>query len=296
MSGVVRDVAYCSDSGEIQRLDLYWPTASTTGPRPVVLYIHGGTWIAGSKDDATRDPVVPMLRAHGFIVASMDYALAPQHPFPAQIQDLTCGVRFLRARHAAYGIDPAHIGALGVSAGGHLSAMLGVDNGSHMFVSGGYPYASSAVQSVAALYGVHDLPLRDLAGYDERVLPEIFGPVRRWGSESPITYVRSRLPPFLLIHGDRDTDVPILQSRVMANKLKAARDDVTFTVVHHAEHGLVPSGGKMSPSLKTIDREIVAFFARTLEPGSPDAAAASDGVGPWTVNADGTSVGTDAPP
>src|SRR5262249_2762151 len=150
----------------------------------------------GDKIGAATDRNAVALRSRGFMVAGINYSLAPAHPFPAQIQDLTCGVRFLRSKSAQYGIDPNRIGAMGVSAGGHLAAMLGVDNGSSMFVDGGYPHESSKVQAVAALWGVHDLTLHDRASYDEVQLPRIFGPKPRWASESPISYVRPGLPPF----------------------------------------------------------------------------------------------------
>ncbi len=262
--GVFRDITYCLESGQPLKLDLYQPTNGAGGPHPIVLWIHGGTWMFGDKSDARSDPVVDMLRARGIAVAAINYALAPTYRFPAQIQDLTCGVRFLRAHASKYGIDRAHIGALGMSAGGHLSGMLGVDDGSSMFVGGGYANWSSAVQAVADLWGVNDLTQHNLAPGDERVLPQIFGPQRRWASESPITYVRAGLPPFLLIHGDHDTDVPIRQSRSMYKALAAAGDPATFTVVHNAGHSLAPTGGTMSPSIGTVRKEIVSWFKAQL--------------------------------
>jgi acetyl esterase/lipase len=215
-----------------------------------------------------------MLRAKGFMVAAMNFSLPSPRPFPAQIRNLTCGVRFLRAHAVTFGLDTKRIGALGISGGGHLAAMLGVDDGSAMFVSAtsGYARQSSDVQAVVDLWGVNDLTQHNLASYDERLLPKIFGPQSRWASESPITYVRPDLPPFLLVHGDRDTDVPIRQSRAMYKALLAAGDPVKFTVVHNAEHGLQPSGGTMSPSKAAVQREIVAFFAAKLGRGNPDQA------------------------
>ena len=224
-----------------------------------------GSWINGDKSQAAHDGLVTLLRAKGFTVAAINFSLAPAKRFPAQIHDLTCGVRFLRAHAVKYGLDKDEIGAVGMSGGGHLAAMLGVDDGSAMFVGAGYAKQSSHLQAVVDLWGVNDLTQHNLAPSDENILPEVFGPQRLWASESPITYVRPDLPPFLLVHGDRDTDVPIRQSRAMYKALLAAGDPVTFTVVHNAEHGLHPAGGTMSPSKAAIQREIVAFFTAKLD-------------------------------
>jgi acetyl esterase/lipase len=261
---VLLNVTYCSDSGEPLLMDLYAPTIATKGPYPVVLLIHGGTWMVGTRSDARNSLTVAALRAAGIAVAAMDYSLAPAHRFPDMVLDLTCGVRHLRAKASTYGIDPKHIGALGLSSGGHLAAMLGVNDGSSTFVGGGYKRYSSKVQAVAGVSGVYDLTLHDLAPYDERVLPQIFGRKRTWGAASPVTYVRGGLPPFLLLHGDDDTDVPLVQSRVMARALRRAGDSESLVVVHNAGHLLAPTGAPMSPRPREVRAIIVHFFATKL--------------------------------
>jgi acetyl esterase/lipase len=261
---VLGHLTYCRDGTSALRLDLYYPTTVRYAHAPVILWIHGGTWMHGSRSSAAHNDQVAELRARGFAVAAIDYTLAPASRFPDQIQDLTCGVRYLRVHHRSLGLDSSRIGALGVSAGGHLAAMLGVDDGSHYFVSGGFPGVSSSVQAVAALYGVHDLTLRDLAGQDEKVLPEIFGAFSRWKMASPRYHIRSGLPPFLLVHGDHDTDVPSIQSRVMARSLRLAGVSERLVIVHNAGHGLVPTGGVMSPTKAAIRRKVINFFVHRL--------------------------------
>ncbi len=273
-SGTVhRNITYCTTGGQPLKLDLYQPTNGAPGPDPVVVYVHTGSWISGDKSQAANDGLVTLLRAKGFMVAAMNFSTVPSKRFPAQIRNLTCGVRFLRAHAVKFGLDKNRIGAVGMSGGGHLAAMLGVDDGSAMFVGAGFAKQSSAVQAVVDLWGVNDLTQHNLAPSDEEILPEIFGPDDLWASESPISYVRPDLPPFLLVHGDRDTVVPIRQSRAMYKALLAADDTVKFTVVHHAEHGLHPSGGTMSPSKAAIQKEIVAFFTAKLGRGNTNQAA-----------------------
>jgi acetyl esterase/lipase len=257
---VISNITYCRDGSEPQTLDILYPKIKVTYPRPVVLWVHGGTWIAGSKDNAARIVYVQALRRAGFIVAAMNYALAPHKKFPAQTQDLTCGIRFLRAKARQYGIDAAHVGVMGGSAGGHLVQMLGVNNGSHIFNGGGYANYSSDVQAVVSLWGVSDLTRRDLDASDEATLPGVFGKFSLWAAASPIKYVRAGLPPFLLVHGNRDTDVPVRQSKRMYRTLLAAKVPATLVVVQNAGHGLVPAGGTDSPSVSAVESQIVTFF------------------------------------
>ena len=262
---VLKGITYCFDGKSVLLLDLYYPTTARYAHAPVVLWIHGGTWMVGSRSSAAADRQVALLRANGFVVAAIDYTLAPANRFPDQIQDLTCGVRYLRFNHRNLGLDTSRIGALGVSAGGHLAAMLGVDDGSGYFVSGGFSGVSSGVQAVAALWGVYDLTLHDLAGYDEKVLPDIFGAFWRWKVASPRYHVRAGLPPFLLVHGNDDTDVPVIQSKVMARSLQQAGVSEKLVIVHNAGHGLVSTGGVMSPTRAAIRQDVVDFFVHSLK-------------------------------
>jgi acetyl esterase/lipase len=261
---VIDGVTYCHDGSTALLLDLYYPTTIRYAHAPVVMWIHGGTWMHGSRSSAAADQQVAQLRANGFAVAAMDYTLAPAHRFPDQIQDLTCGVRYLRSNHRSLALDPSRFGALGVSAGGHLAAMLGVDEGSGYFVSGGFAGVSSGVQAVAALWGVHDLTLRDLADYDEKVLPDIFGAYWRWKAASPRYHVEAGQPPFLLVHGDKDTDVPMIQSKVMATSLRVAGVPEQLVIVHNAGHGLASAGGVMSPTRAQVRQDVVNFFVHSL--------------------------------
>lgn len=101
-------------------LDLYLPE-NAPGPLPVVVWIHGGAWAEGTRHRLW----IPWLPQHGYALASIDYRLSAQAPFPAQLQDCKAAVRWLRAHAAEYGLDPARFAAAGDSAGGHLAAMLG---------------------------------------------------------------------------------------------------------------------------------------------------------------------------
>lgn len=261
----ILNVTYCRQVGVAQELDLLYPTVSVTYPRPVVLWVHGGTWVHGNKNGSSKLPYIRRLRHAGFIVAPINYDLAPASKYPAQTQDLTCGIRFLRAKASQFGIDPDHIGAMGGSAGGHLVQMLGVSTGESQFVSRGYPHYSSDVQAVASLWGVSDLTRHDLGPNDQAKLPEIFGKPSTWAAASPIHYVRAGLPPFLLVHGQEDTDVPVAQSKRMYRALLRVGVPATLVVVKDAEHQLKPAGGSPSPSVNAVATRVVEFFRSTFK-------------------------------
>jgi len=120
----VKDVPYARIGERVLALDLYRPKVVGDRP-PVVVWVHGGAWRAGSKDD------VPVKRwvERGLAVASVDYRLSPEAQFPAQVHDLKAAIRFLQAHADEYEINTDQIVVAGSSAGGHLAALVGVSNG-----------------------------------------------------------------------------------------------------------------------------------------------------------------------
>jgi acetyl esterase/lipase len=262
---VRRDVTYCVTDGVELKLDLYGPQAM--GQRPAVVYIHGGGWVSGDKRAGEGAALVPELVRRGYVVAAVNYRLGPEHLFPAQIEDVKCAVRFLRAGAAMLGIDPDRIGAFGGSAGGHLAALLGVtDTSAGLEGKGGHADQSSRVQAVVDLYGPSDLRalFDQSAGARPRAI--VFGGTDGAWIErgSPISYVSPDDPPFLLIHGDRDALVPVSQSQVLYEHLTAAGVPTSLVIVHNAGHTFTPRGGPITPTRDEITAMIADFFDRTL--------------------------------
>src|SRR5215467_13984259 len=118
---VVPDVPYCTGGGRPLLMDLYIPRHRNRRPTPAVLWIHGGGWERGDKNGNTG---ALLLGNAGFVTASLFYRLSGDSPFPADIEDCKCAIRFLRANAASYGIDPGRIGVAGASAGGHLAELV----------------------------------------------------------------------------------------------------------------------------------------------------------------------------
>jgi len=231
------NVAYCS-MNDAEILDFYYPTAeslNSTDPFPVVLYVHGGGWSKGDKTDlvAYREA----LNEKGIAVAAVNYSLAPANVFPTNIEDLKCAVRYLRANAAGYNIDPDHIGAYGGSAGGHLVSLLGTTSDLEEWDTGDYLGVSSQVSAVVNMYGPADLTIQ-FEGNPPDLLKSAFGDssYKDAADQSPITYVSSDDPPFLIIHGEEDSLVPFEQSQMFYDALLAAGVDATLIPVENAGH------------------------------------------------------------
>ena len=262
-----RDLPYGPHAA--QQLDLYLPPLAVPRPVPVVVFLHGGGWARGDKWPCPARP----LTDDGFAVASVNYRLSPTAPFPAQIHDAKGAVRWLRGHADDHGLDARRVGAWGVSAGGHLAALLGTSPGVAELngTVGDHPGQATDVQAVCDLFGPTDLSRfaadAQTAGLatDPRwaavVTALLDGPVERRmdvvALADPVRTVTPAAPPFLILHGDRDAYVPIGQSRRLADALAAAGVPTTFTVVPGGGHG----PGFDAPAIQAA---IVAFFQRAL--------------------------------
>ncbi len=243
---VLRDIAYVPGGHERQKLDLYLP-AQTNSPLPLIIWVHGGAWLAGNKNDC---PAVRFV-SRGFAVASVNYRLSQHAIFPAQIEDCKAAVRWLRAHASEYHLDPNRFGAWGASAGGHLVALLGTTGDVKEFDTGANLDFSSRVQAVVDFFGPADLlKMAAQSGPESRMdhnatnSPEsqlIGGPLQenkeKANRASPVTYVTKDDAPMLLVHGDADPLVPHQQSEELCDALKKAGVDATIHIVKGAGHG-----------------------------------------------------------
>jgi acetyl esterase/lipase len=263
---VLRDLAYVPGGHERQKLDLYLPTQ--TGPsskRPLIVWVHGGAWLGGSKNPC------PALRfvSRGYAVASINYRLSQHALFPAQIEDCKAAVRWLRANASQYHYDPNRIGVWGASAGGHLVALLGTTGDVKEFDVGPNAGVSSRVQAVCDFFGPTDFTkmssFPSTMKHDAPDSPEsklIGGPIQENKDKvqraNPITYVTKDDPPFLIVHGDKDPLVPHNQSEILLDALKKAGIEATLYTVSGGGHG-----GFKDPQ---VDILVAEFFHRHLHP------------------------------
>jgi len=241
---VVKDVPYASIGQRALRLDLHLPSGK---PRaPLIVWIHGGAWRSGSKNDVP----IRKLVAEGYPIASVDYRLSTEARFPAQVHDIKAAIRFLRAHANEWQLSAKKIVIAGDSAGAHLAALVGVSNESRALEGeiGDNPRASSSVQGIISLYGAANLqtilkqstphglsvrvPALDLLlGEQPEQVPDLAK------LASPVFHVDKHDPPLLLLHGDQDPQMPINQSHELCGAYQRVGAPVEFVVVHGAAHG-----------------------------------------------------------
>ena len=233
-------MVYGHAGGEDLQLDLFAPK-DASGPLPAVVIVHGGGWTKGSHD--LLRPLAGLLAAQGYVAATVGYRLAPRHKFPAQIQDVKCAVRWLRANAVRYQIDSDHIGALGFSAGAHLTLLLGLTEASDgLEGDGGNLEQSSRVQAVINISGPTDLTRPEWPELTRALLFDLMGGSREqlpglYRAASPLTYVHRGAPPVLTIHGTADPVVPYEQARLLHTALRRARVSSRLQPVHGKGHG-----------------------------------------------------------
>lgn len=239
------DLVYAEAGGIPLKLDLY-----TSRPNaPLVVWMHGGAWRSGTK----ANPPVTFLLQEGYALASIDYRLSTQAPYPALLHDCKAAIRWLRANQKEYGYDASKIAVAGSSAGGHLAALIGVTNNSPphegcVGVNGG---ESSSVQAIVDYYGPTNfltiLHQSTPHGLSVRVpalqlllgsQPEDNLPLAKLAS--PVAHVGPGDPPLLMLHGDQDPQVPINQSHELHHQYKLHNLDVHLEVVHGGKHGGSP--------------------------------------------------------
>lgn len=264
---ILKDIPYCvTNQGVSLLLDIHKPPQSES-PAPAVIYVHGGGWTGGDKSEGAGFQFRPELLIRKYIFITINYRLAPEHVFPAQIEDVLCAIRFVRANAARYGIDPQRIGLIGGSAGGHLVSLSGMVGDKipweKLAYEDRYDEHSGLVQAVVDLFGPADLTML-FPQTDGRQPWRLFGgssyddPVFRL--YSPVTYASADDPPFLILHGDKDETVPLAQSQALYDSLDSVGVPVELVVVRNAGHGFRPDGGEIDPSMPELIRIVANFL------------------------------------
>jgi acetyl esterase/lipase len=251
--------------GVAVKLDLYFPKNSAARPYPVAVNIHGGSWSMGDKANSDSAADIPQFIDRGYVVAALNYRLAPRDRFPAQIQDVKCAIRYLRANAQTYRLDPNRIGAWGCSAGGHLAALLGLADPSAGFDQGEYLNESSRVQVVATLSAPMDLSLYDATARGE-MLQKVFGTstdAKTLAEASPVNYASKNAAPFLLFQGNADWLVTPRHGEKLVERLTAVGGAAQLITVQNGTH-CFPSATASSPNRAEITALIVNFFDQSL--------------------------------
>jgi acetyl esterase/lipase len=228
------DIPYASQSSS-QKLDIYLPKEGE-GPFPTLIFIHGGAFLFGNKQDTQLLQALDGIN-RGYAVVSVEYRLATEAKFPAGLFDVKAAIRFLRAHAAEYKLDPNRFASCGDSAGGYYVVMAAATQNNPAFedLSMGWAEYSSAVSAVVSWFGCFDmLRIRQTVPADSPLADPNFPDIDKalLGAPStdieglmyftnPINFITSDFPPIYVTHGTADVIVSVEQSILLAEKLKA---------------------------------------------------------------------------
>lgn len=245
------NLAYAGTANPRQMLDLYLPRERPAGARlPVIVYFHGGGWVGGSKASG-KATLTPWVTAGGYAGAAVNYRLAGEAPWPAQIHDAKAAIRWLRANAASLGLDAGRLAVVGTSAGGTLATLLGTSGGDPALEGsvGGHGSVDSRVTCVLNRFGRLNFLAEPAARSSPAQAEALAGRLRQlFGGElaaradlaraaSPLTHLSADDPPILTVHGTADGVVPIAQAEefdAAARRLGARHELVR---VEGAGHG-----------------------------------------------------------
>lgn len=251
-----KDVDFAAPGGIRLTLDAHVPDGP--GPFPAAILVHGGGWVAGDKQQYITYIFQPLSDA-GFAWFTINYRLAPEFKFPADADDVESAIRFVRANASRYKVDANRIALIGESAGGHLVSYIGARN-----------RPDSRVAAVVSMYGIHDFVA---AATQWKPLPhelfDLFGmqavtveTVPKLIQASPVIYISKDMPPFLLMHGSKDEDVPYEQSVEMCDKMRAAGARCELITIEGAPHGM--DHWESHPEWLWYKKSLVDWLRRTL--------------------------------
>lgn len=252
-----KDVVFAKVGDEELTLDAHVPEGP--GPFPTAILVHGGGFVKGDKNTFITPLFKPLSDAN-YTWFTINYRLAPQNRWPACLDDVEAAVRWVRAHAAEYKVDVNRIALIGESAGGHLVSMAGIR-----------AQGDTAVAAVVPFYAPHDLHgraertkeirpgLASLFGISQEVSPERLEVLRK---ASPYHHLKAGLPPYLLIHGDKDTTVTYDQSTKFREASLKLGNVCELITIPGGGHGM--GGWKTVPAGATYAKEMITWLNKVM--------------------------------
>ncbi len=245
-----RDVVFIKRGARALRLHLVRPAVLPAKRLPVLIWVHGGLWRDG--DAGKMPPLLFELARRGYACASVDFRPSNEAVFPAQLDDLRAATRFLRQKSGDFSLDGNKIGAIGISTGAHLAALLALSGGARCAIDICGPSDLTTLNQKSRLaWDESGGPVYDLLG------GSVAQKTALARAASPLFRVVKNPPPFLILHGEDDSLVALSQSEALFERLKNAGGAVTYRIYRGEEHGL--RGAKPE-----TEAEILAFLAKWL--------------------------------
>lgn len=247
-------------------INIAFPQTLSEQARPVLLMIHGGGFLKGNKNN--NNARIQKLSKNGFVAASVMYRLAPQHKFPAALDDVKLAIRFLKAHAKTYHINPDRIIVSGSSSGGFLAIMAGVSGNSSAFSKHGlYTEFDSSVHAIAA----QSAPIADYrqAKYSDFLLVDRLleknadNHQQHLAAMSAVTYLDPNDPPMFLAHGDADPIVPVEMSREFVRELQKTNHPHQYLEVKGGTHSFNQSTPEKAKMVFTSYVNFIEKWAKT---------------------------------
>ena len=278
---VQNDVTYLGPDRS-EKLDLYLPAEPAAGKlSPALVWIHGGGWTGGTKNEARAKNVCGTLAEAGYVAVNIDYKLG-DGAWPTNLHDCKNAVRYLRANAAKFRLDPNRIAVAGGSAGGHLALMVALTADKAEFEptdkATPYPGISSAVRCVVNMYGPTNLLTRQVT--DEKGNPTgapkpLGGALKVYGAESekspllrvvsPVSHVTAGSPPILTLHGRADATVDYLQAEELARVAKERGASHELILLENVGHTFDLQTWAKKPMARDLRPVVLGFLAKHLK-------------------------------
>jgi acetyl esterase/lipase len=271
---VIRNVVYREVAGKTLKLDVAMP-ANHGASRPAVMQIHGGAWIIGDKREQGW-PLIGHLAANGWVCFNVNYRLSPAATWPEHLEDLKFALGWIREHADEYGVDPSFIAVTGGSAGGHLTAMMGLTANDPEYQSG-FEGVDTSVQAAIPIYGVFDftnrlgtqLPTMRKSLLEPWIMKAFFdADPEKFHRASPLDRIHSSAPPFFVIHGNRDTLAPVRDARLFVEELRnASQSPVFYAELPGAQHAFdIFASPRTARMVDAVLRFLIAMHDRTIKP------------------------------
>ena len=273
---IERGRVYCEVDGIQLRLDIYRPDPEIPPPvpttperRPAIIQVHGGGWLSGSRFEQGI-PLLNHLASLGWVGFNIDYRLSPQATWPDHIVDVKRAIAWVRANADELGVEGGLIAITGGSAGGHLSALAGLSENDPAFQPG-FEDDDTSLLAAAPFYGIYDLtngaghyyPELQAWTFEQVVIKKpLAGNREIYEQASPLCRVHPDAPPFMVLHGERDTLTPVGDARDFVARLhQVSGSEVRFVELPGAEHAF-----DLWPSVRTarVVDAIGRFLAAVL--------------------------------
>ncbi len=242
-----------------QLLDVWRRKDLTAGDAPVLIFVPGGAWVHGSRI-LQGYALMSHMAEQGWVCLSVEYRVSPHHRWPSHINDVKAAIAWARANVDKFGGDRNFVAVAGCSAGGHLAALAGLTCNDRELQAELAEGSDTCVDAVVGIYGRYDWEDRStvervrFVDFLERVVvkrriarhPEVFR------KASPIARVHPKAPPFLVIHGSKDTVIPVEQARSFVERLRAASHSVvSYVELPGAGHGFDMTDGARTGAMAT---------------------------------------------